>query len=272
MLAVVEVLEGPANPILDRLSSDEFLGEKGGGIGEEDLVEVVPLVGVESPCVTHGDVDDGGSIDEQPSRRTGVDLVERLGTETDRGTARIAGHVVTVVVIGQTAPVTIAPATPSPLGRPVQIAYAVDPSLELEEVADRFRAATGAGPFVVARHIEISECLVDGRPAPFDHSSAYGWWVDTMVELVQEHTPSIIGRTSGVHHLAFMVDQLGTAVQWCASNSWPTLLDARVRSGTRFVFADARHELGHLVELYERSEALVSFYARVRSLADDVRT
>jgi hypothetical protein len=204
--------------------------------------------------------------------RPGFEVVEGLGTETDRMVARVAGHVVTVVGIGQTAPVTKALETLSPLGRPVQIAWAVDPAHDLAEVADRFRSVTGAGPFVLARHIEMAECVVRGRAASFDHSSAYGWWGDTMVELVQEHTPSIIDRVSGVHHLAFMVDELGTAIGWCESNSWPILLDARVRTGTRFVFADARHELGHLVELYERSTALVSFYERVRSLADDVRT
>lgn len=272
MLAVVQMLERPTNPVLDRHAPDELLGEKGGGLRKEHLVEFVPFVGVERPRVPHGEIDDRGPIGQHPVDRPGFEVVEGLGTETDRMVARVAGHVVTVVGIGQTAPVTKALETLSPLGRPVQIAWAVDPAHDLAEVADRFRSVTGAGPFVLARHIEMAECVVRGRAASFDHSSAYGWWGDTMVELVQEHTPSIIDRVSGVHHLAFMVDELGTAIGWCESNSWPILLDARVRTGTRFVFADARHELGHLVELYERSTALVSFYERVRSLADDVRT
>lgn len=272
VLTVVEVLEGPTHPILDRGASHELLGEKSGGVGNEHFIEIVPGVGVEGPRVPYGEIDDGGPIGQQPGHRVGPERVEWLGSETNRDVARIAGHVVTVVGIGQTAPVTNAPEAPSPLGRPVQIAYAVDPRHDLVEVADRFRATTGAGPFVVARNIEVTRCLVGGRPTPFDHSSAYGWWGETMVELMQEHTPSVIGRTSGVHHLAFMVDDLETALTWCDGNSWPILLDARVRSGTRFVFADARDELGHLVELYERTEALVSFYERVRSLADNVRT
>lgn len=272
VLTVVEMLESPTNPLLDRLATDQFLGEKGRGVGNEDLVEVIPVVPVESPGVTDGEVDDGGPVGEQSGRRDRVEAVEGLGTEADRIDTSIAGHVVTVSRIGQTAPVTKAPAFRPPLGRPVQIAYAVDPRSDLGETADRFRSVTGSGPFLLARNIELSECSVRGRPASFDHSSAYGWWGETMVELIQEHTAPIIDRTAGVHHVAFMVDDLETARDWCETRAWPTLLDARVRSGTRFVFVDARDELGHLVEMYERSEALVSFYERVRALADDVRT
>ena len=159
--------------------------------------------------------------------------------------------------------------TSSPLGRPVQVAYAADPNRDLEDVAKEFRAATGAGPFVVARHISITTCTIAGRPAEFDHSSAYGWWGDVMVELVQEHTPSVIARTTGLHHMAFMVADLDDAVAWCARLGWPTLLDAVTGTGQRFVFADARASLGHLVEMYEPSERLLGFYEHVRQLAND---
>ena len=156
----------------------------------------------------------------------------------------------------------------SPLGRPVQIAYAADPSRDLDEIATEFREATGAGPFVVVRNIPIESCLIDGRPGSFDHSSAYGWWGDVMVELVQEHTPPVIGRSSGLHHVAFMVPDLERAIDWCNRHEWPTLLDAATGVGQRFVFADARTSLGHLVEMYEPSERLLGFYDHVRRLAD----
>lgn len=155
----------------------------------------------------------------------------------------------------------------SPLARPVQIAYAVDPSRDLEHVAAEFRASTGAGPFVVVRNISLTSCTIGGRPGEFDHSSAYGWWGDVMVELVQEHTPSLIGRTAGLHHVAFMVPDLEESIAWCARQHWPTLLDAHTGTGQRFVFADARDSLGHLVEMYEPSERLLGFYDHVRQLA-----
>lgn len=155
----------------------------------------------------------------------------------------------------------------SPLARPVQIAYAVDPSRDLEHVAAEFRVSTGAGPFVVVRNISLTSCSIGGRPGEFDHSSAYGWWGEVMVELVQEHTPSLIGRTAGLHHVAFMVPDLEESIAWCARQHWPTLLDAHTGTGQRFVFADARGSLGHLVEMYEPSERLLGFYDHVRRLA-----
>ncbi|MEY3493682.1 MAG: hypothetical protein RL413_1100 [Actinomycetota bacterium] len=156
----------------------------------------------------------------------------------------------------------------SPLGRPVQIAYAVDPSGDLERIADEFRDATGAGPFVVVRNIPLASCSISGRPGAFDHSSAYGWWGELMVELVQEHTPPLIDRISGLHHVAFMVPDLEQAIDWCRRRDWPTLLDAATGVGQRFVFADARGSLGHLVEMYEPSERLLGFYDHVRQLAN----
>jgi len=119
----------------------------------------------------------------------------------------------------------------------------------------------------VARNISLTSCTIGGRPGEFDHSSAYGWWGDVMVELVQEHTPSLIGRTAGLHHLAFMVPDLEESIAWCARQHWPTLLDAHTGTGQRFVFADARESLGHLVEMYEPSERLLGFYDHVRQLA-----
>lgn len=154
------------------------------------------------------------------------------------------------------------------LGHPVQIAYAVPSGENLSSVADEFRRRTGAGPFLVVEHIELERVTIDGFPASFDHSSAYGQWGSVMVELVQEHTVPLIGRTSGIHHLAFMVESLEPAIDSCCQRSWPVILDATTFGGVRFVFCDARATFGHFVELYEPTTALLGFYERIRSLAD----
>lgn len=154
------------------------------------------------------------------------------------------------------------------LGNPVQIAYAVPSSEELGSVADEFRRRTGAGPFLIVEHIELESVTINGSPASFDHSSAYGQWGSLMVELVQEHTVPLAGRTSGVHHLAFMVDSLDSSIEMCRQNGWPVILDAATSGGLRFVFCDARANHGHLVEMYEPTSALQDFYERIRGLAD----
>lgn len=153
------------------------------------------------------------------------------------------------------------------LGRPVQIAYSANGPETLAQAAKDFRRRTGAGPFVLAEHIELDHCHIDGHESIFDHSSAYGWWGDVMVELVREHTPPIGPSPGGLHHLAFMVDDLGTGISWCQQQGWPLRLRAQTAGGQEFVFCDARDDLGHLIEMYEPSDRLVAFYDYVRKLA-----
>ena len=147
------------------------------------------------------------------------------------------------------------------LGRPVQIAYAVH---DVASAAERFAATTGAGPFFVNPHIPVSNVRVFGGPSEFDHSSAYGQWGEVMVELVEEHTPPLVLPGSGVHHVAFFVADTEAAVAECAAHGWPEALWAETAGGFPVAFCDARHELGHLVELYAPTERLRGFYAMVR--------
>ena len=153
------------------------------------------------------------------------------------------------------------------LGRPVQIAYSARGENSLEEAAEIFRDRTHCGPFVFAHHIELSSCTINGATSTFDHSSAYGWWGEVMVELVREHSEPLGPSPTGLHHLAFMVDSLSDGIDWCAQQGWPLILHAQTRSGQEFVFCDARHDLGHFIEMYEPSERLLNFYDYVRQLS-----
>lgn len=156
----------------------------------------------------------------------------------------------------------------SPLRHPVQIAYAVPNRVTLERHAEEFRVATGTGPFVVVEHVALEKAAIHGATGRFDHSSAYGQWGHLMVELIQEHTPPVVETGTAIHHLAFFVDDLDDAIDWCERRGWPIVLDATTVGGQRFVFADARPERGHLIEMYEPNEKLLGFYEHVRRLAN----
>lgn len=156
------------------------------------------------------------------------------------------------------------------LGKPVQLAYAVaDIHLAARQWVEQF----GAGPFFIRSHIPVTDVVYRNQPATFDHSSAYGQWGDIMVELVQDHgtAPSVVrerfGPTeSGLHHVAFMVDDLDAATAQCAALGFALAISAR-SSTTRFHFIDSVATLGHMIELYQRSERLLAFYAIVREAA-----
>lgn len=159
------------------------------------------------------------------------------------------------------------------LGAPAQIAYAVP---DVEEFARRWAESTGAGPFFVRHHIEVVDVTYRGRAATFDHTSAYGQWGSIMLELVHVHTPGpnvvtdVIGDSpTGLHHLAFLVDDLDAATEHLDEHGHPLAMTARTGNGTEFRFVDASRALGHMIELYVDSDRLRAFYAMVADAARD---
>ena len=159
----------------------------------------------------------------------------------------------------------------SVLGAPVQIAYAVN---DLDLAATEWRRHFGAGPFFISEHIALSEVRYRGAPGSFDHSSAYGQWGEVMVELVKDHTvgPSAVADVvgpggSGLHHLAYFVDDFASAQSALIGAGWPEVLWAVTPSGVAFAFHDASATLGHMVEIYQGIPALTGFYAMVRDAA-----
>jgi hypothetical protein len=160
----------------------------------------------------------------------------------------------------------------SSIGAPVQIAYVVS---DLVAAARTWVRDLGAGPFFVNEHIDLIDVVHRGAPAEFDHSSAYGQWGPIMVELVHDHGrgPSVVRERfgpdeSGLHHLAFFVDDLEAASVSLVSGGAELVMSARTTGGTAFHFLDSPTLGGHLVELYERSDRVVDFYAMVASAAD----
>ncbi len=148
------------------------------------------------------------------------------------------------------------------LGGPVQIAYAVD---DVGIAAQRW-STRGAGPFFVREHIDVHEVRVRGTSATFDHSSAYGQWGAVMVELIHQHDAGadpVVG-TSGIHHVAFFADRFDDAAVALIADGYDEVLYAETSTGMPFAFHDARHDHGHLIEIYEQTPPLAGFYRMVR--------
>jgi predicted enzyme related to lactoylglutathione lyase len=158
------------------------------------------------------------------------------------------------------------------LGRPVQIAYAVP---DAAAAAQQWATVFGAGPFVIRSNIELVDVVHRGVPATFDHTSACGQWGSLMVELVEDHTAgrSVINDQypdggSGLHHIAFFVDDLVYAVRELIKHGLEVAMSARSTGGTAFHFVDARGTHGHFLELYEPSERLQRFYSSIAAAAN----
>ena len=155
------------------------------------------------------------------------------------------------------------------LTRPiVQVAYFVS---DARAAAERMARTFGAGPFFVADRIELAWGEHRGRPQDFLHSSAYGQWGDVMMELVQQDRegPSpfrdmYAPGEEGIHHVATLVDSLAETYDHYKDRGFAIAARAETLTGTEFAFVDTVPVLGHMVEIYERSDALLGFYAFVR--------
>lgn len=154
------------------------------------------------------------------------------------------------------------------MGAPVQLAYAVE---DVREAAAGW-APLGVGPFFVMEHIELGTTLVNGAPATFDHSSAYGWWGEMMFELICQHDTTgsdrIVG-SCGLHHVAHFVDDLDAVSSGLLRDGHAEVLRAETSSGMGFAFHDGGAARGHLIEIYEPVPALRRFYAMVRDASID---
>ncbi len=153
-----------------------------------------------------------------------------------------------------------------PLGSIVQIAYAVE---DVGTAARSFVENMNAGPFFIKRHIPLASATHQGRPATFDHSSAFGQWGAVQVELVQVHraTPATLAtkvlRSTGIHHVACFVSSIYDEQERLERLGWPSVLDAETEGGLGFAFHDARAQLGHLLEIYEPHERVLGLYEKV---------
>ena len=141
---------------------------------------------------------------------------------------------------------------------------------DLHRDVPRFAAATGAGPFFVMTHIPFDEVTYRGEPAVYDHSSAFGAWGALIVELTQVHDvqPSglrdaLVAPGGGVGHVAWLAESLGDEVARL-KDAGITAFHAGRTGPASAVWFDGGELFGHPVEVLERRDELLRFYAKVR--------
>jgi hypothetical protein len=154
----------------------------------------------------------------------------------------------------------------------VQVAYFVG---DARAAAARMAHMFGAGPFFFAEKIELAWGEHRGASRKFLHSSAYGQWGELMLELVQqdEEGPSpfrdmYAPGQEGIHHVAMIVDSLEATYRHYADLDVTVAARAETLSGVEFAFLDTTASLGHMLEIYERSDQLQGFYSMVRRAAE----
>jgi catechol 2,3-dioxygenase-like lactoylglutathione lyase family enzyme len=146
---------------------------------------------------------------------------------------------------------------------------------DLDAAAARFASTLGAGPFLVGRHIEVTDLRHRGVRAPTDFSFALAQAGNVQIELIEQHddTPSVYrdmyGRgEEGFHHLAFIVPDVAAEVARYGAMGFEVGGDG-IFGDSRFAYVDTHKAVGHMVELIPDSETIRALFSAVREAADD---
>ena len=132
----------------------------------------------------------------------------------------------------------------------------------------------GAGPFLAIEHMRFDEVTYLDAPAAFDHSSAFGSWGPILVQrtVVHDARPdglrrALDGDGAGIGHVAWLADSLEQETQRLETAGLRRFHTGRTGPASAAWFNGPG--LGHHVEVLQRSEPLLAFYARVRAAAQD---
>ena len=145
----------------------------------------------------------------------------------------------------------------------IQIAYAVK---DVRKSAFTWSKKFNIGPFYINEHIKISNTLVNEKKSKFDHSSAYGWRENIMIELICDHqiqdTPSN-SNSSGIHHIAWIAPDFEKEKEILNKKGCKEVLSANVghRNGMKFAWFYPGDEINHFYEIYEKSDNIDNFYS-----------
>jgi catechol 2,3-dioxygenase-like lactoylglutathione lyase family enzyme len=145
---------------------------------------------------------------------------------------------------------------------------------DLRAGVERFAALTGAGPFYAMEHIEFDEVTYEGAPARYDHSSAFAAWGPILIELTQVHDAQPAGLRDaltvpggGTGHVAWLADDLEAETERLRRAGLEPFHTGRAGPASA-VWFHGGPAFGHPVEVLQRRDEILGFYAMVREAAE----
>jgi hypothetical protein len=121
----------------------------------------------------------------------------------------------------------------------------------------------------------FDEVTFDGRPAVYDHSSAFGAWGAILVELTQVHDAqpaglrdALVAPGGGVGHVAFVVPSLPDEVARLCDLGLQPFHTGRTGPASA-VWLHGGSLFGHPVEVLQERQEILGFYAMVRQASRD---
>lgn len=160
--------------------------------------------------------------------------------------------------------------------RIVQVCYV---SHDIEATCHKLHDLYGIGPWSLARNPLPAETVVHrGKPATedLDFSRAFGQSGELNIEIIQPHSKEQnafwdsfpLGR-QGMHHVAIIADDYAVERQAFIDAGYEIATELAVRPDCSISFIDTRHDLGHMVELYQDHIMLRTVYEKTRAAAEN---
>jgi len=142
---------------------------------------------------------------------------------------------------------------------------------DLEASVEHFVKAFGAGPFFVVRDVPLEQVTAQGKPAMFQHDSAFAQCGAVPIEIIQLKRLEPRRVREGfsqsppqLHHTAYVVARecLAETRDDLERRGIPAFLHARM-GDLDLTFHDAASLTGHQIELHADSTGLRDFFSMV---------
>jgi hypothetical protein len=146
----------------------------------------------------------------------------------------------------------------------------------IDEAANNWAHAYGAGPFYMVRHHETEEFSYRGAAVEADVSYAFGYLGDMMIQFIEQHDerPSIYrdmyaSGQEGFHHIAYLVSDFGRERQRWLDLGY-TLATELYADGVNAAYFDTRTLNGGFTEIHGDPPHIMGLFA-VWKRAHDAR-
>ncbi len=146
---------------------------------------------------------------------------------------------------------------------------------DLEEAALRWHRTMGIGPFIMNRHIPITDGVHRGRTQTTDFSTAIAQAGPVQIELVEQHDDSascyrdmIAAGAEGMHHVAIIAEDYDAALASYIAQGHEVASSGKFGE-VRFCYVDTVDSFGHMVEILEDSRAIRAFFSMIVRAAEE---
>ena len=149
----------------------------------------------------------------------------------------------------------------------MQIAYVV---VDFESALRFWTERMGVGPFFRFDHVPFSGSKFRDKDCRIDISSAFAYWGDMQIELIQQHNDadSVFkvwsdSKSTGVHHMCILVSDIQAVRKHCIAAGATVEQEAWMEGAGHFIYVDLRGGQG-LVEFAQLDPAFSDLFLYMR--------